>query len=345
MISTSVINIIISILVLVTACDSRKEENSEANSLNSSISNEDSNIELDRNDAEKKVNVFISGKFFTSYLYSEEFKKPVLYPVKTARGSEVTRGFPLNPRPGERTDHPHHVGVWFNYGDVNGLDFWNNSNKIPADKINNYGSIRHKRINNTSSGEEKGELKVTMEWGNAEGKALLEENTTFFFRGTDDKRSIDRITKLTALDKDVSMKDNKEGMLGMRMTRELEHPENSENATGMYRSSEGLEGIGVWGTRGKWMNLSGKVDNESTSVAILDHPDNIGYPTYWHARGYGLYAANPLGQKALSGGKEELNFKLSAGESVTFKHRIIIYSGEAASSEQVNKDWEVFSRY
>lgn len=109
------------------------------------------------------------------------------------------------------------------------------------------------------------------------------------------------------------MKDNKEGMLGMRMARELEHPDENENATGIYKSSEGLEGIEVWGTRGKWMNLSGKIDNESTSVAILDHPDNVGYPTYWHAREYGLYAANPLGQKALSDGKEELNFKLSAG--------------------------------
>lgn len=126
-------------------------------------SNEEIKIELSKNEDEKKVDVFISHKFFTSYLYSEEFKKPVLYPVKTVRGSVVTRGFPLNPRPGESTDHPHHVGLWFNYGDVNGLDFWNNSNNIPADKINNYGYIRHKSINNISSGTDKGELKVTME--------------------------------------------------------------------------------------------------------------------------------------------------------------------------------------
>ncbi len=346
MISTSVINIVIILLVLFSAGNSSQKKNVEAASSDNLILNEDNNIELKRNDAEEKVDVFINGKLFTSYMYSEKFKKPVLYPVKTSRGSVITRGFPLNPRPGERTDHPHHVGLWFNYGDVNGLDFWNNSDKVSNDKISNYGSIRHKGINNISSGEDQGELNVSMEWINSEGKILLEENTSFIFRGIDNKRSIDRITKLTAVDKEVSLKDNKEGMLGMRMARELEHPEENENAiaTGMYRSSEGVEGIDVWGTRGKWMNLSGKIDNESTSVAILDHPDNVGYPTYWHARGYGLYAANPLGQKALSDGKEELNFKLSAGESVTFKHRIIIYSGEAVSYEQVNKDWEAFSR-
>jgi hypothetical protein len=111
----------------------------------------------------------------------------------------------------------------------------------------------------------------------------------------------------------------------------------------MYRSSEGIEGDDVWGTRGKWMNLSGIIDGENISVAILDHPDNIGYPTYWHARGYGLYAANPLGQKAMSDGKEELNFELPAGESVTFKHRVIVYSGNDVSDGQVNSDFDEFT--
>jgi hypothetical protein len=195
-----------------------------------------------------------------------------------------------------------------------------------------------------------------------EGEALLRENTTFIFRGTDSTRMVDRITKLTALDKDISMKDNKEGVLGIRVARELEHPSdkpeiftdasgkatdvpsmNNEGVTGMYRSSEGIEGDDVWGTRGKWMNLSGEINGENISVAILDHPDNIGYPTYWHARGYGLYAANPLGQKAMSDGKEELNFELPAGESVTFKHRVIIYTGKEVSDGQVNKHFDEFA--
>lgn len=348
---------------LLAACNGQQKKGDEVSTMNMNAGDDDKHVKLVRNEEEKKVDIFINGELFTSYIYPETIEKPVLYPIKTAQGTHVTRGFPLDARPGERVDHPHHVGLWFNYGDVNGLDFWNNSDAIPAEKKNKYGSILHKEINNISSGNDKGTLEVTMEWVGPDGEALLQENTTFIFRGTDNKRMIDRTTKLTALDKDVSMKDNKEGVLGIRMARELEHPSdkpeiftdvsgkatdvpvmNNEGVTGMYRSSEGIEGNDVWGTRGKWMNLSGSINDEDISVVILDHPDNTGYPTYWHARGYGLYAANPLGQKEMSGGKEELNFKLPAGESVTFKHRIIIYSGEEIADEQVNKDFEEFTR-
>lgn len=351
------------LIASLVACNGENKEKKASATSREASEKEWKNIKLVRNDKEKKVEVLINGELFTTYIYSETIEKPVLFPLKTAKGTVVTRGFPLDPRPGERVDHPHHVGLWFNYGDVNGLDFWNNSAAIPAEKKSGYGFIEHKEINNISSGDDKGELEVTMEWLDPQGKALLHENTTFIFRAEDDKRMIDRITKLTARDKDVSMKDNKEGMLGIRVARELEHPSdkpeiftdasgkvtdvpsmNNEVVTGMYRSSEGKEGNDVWGTRAKWMNLSGTINGEKVSLAILDHPDNIGFPTYWHARGYGLYAANPLGQKEMSGGKEELNYKLSAGESVTFRHRIIIYSGTEVSDELLNTDFEEFSK-
>ena len=133
----------------------------------------------------------------------------------------------------------------------------------------------------------------------------------------------------------------------MRVARQLEHPSNellvftdanskattvakldNTGVTGLYRSSEGKTGDDVWGTRGRWVTLSGKIGQEAVTVAMFDHPTNPGYPTYWHARGYGLFAANPLGQKALSNGKDELNFTLEAGRSATFRHRILIISGE-----------------
>ena len=318
-------------------------------------------IELVRKDAEKKVEVLINGELFTAYLYPETIAKPVLYPLKSAQGNLLTRGYPLEPRPGERVDHPHHVGLWLNYGDVNGLDFWNNSEAIPAEKKSSYGSIIHKEIKRVSNGDGKGELEVTSDWVGPKGDLLLKENTVFIFKATGNKRIIDRITRLTAGEKEVSFKDNKEGMLGIRLARELEHPAdkaeiftdangqltdvptmNNDGVTGMYNSSEGLTGHDVWGTRGKWMNLTGEINGEKVSLAILDHPDNVGYPTYWHARGYGLYAANPLGQKAMSGGKEELNFKLGVGESVTFRHRIVVYSGVQASDEILDTDFGDF---
>lgn len=332
------------------------------NGTNSEDSMEADSVTLVRNDAEKKVEVLVNGELFTAYLYPETIAKPVLYPIKSAGGHDLTRGFPLAPRPGERVDHPHHVGLWFNYGDVNGLDFWNNSDAIPEDKKSGYGTIVHTEILNTHVGPDGAELEVAMEWVAPDGRILLKENTVFIFSSEGGKRVIDRITTLTAHGQAVSFKDNKEGMLGIRVARELEHPSdkpeiftdasgiatavptlNNEGVTGMYRSSEGIEGDDVWGTRGKWVNLSGEIQGEKVGIAILDHPQNPGYPTYWHARGYGLFAANTLGQKAMSEGKEELNFKLADGESVTFRYRVVVYSGDAATDEVLNEDFKGFS--
>ncbi len=322
-------------------------------------------VELVRNDAEKRVDVFVGGQPFTSYLYTDALpvlKKPVLYPILTANGKAITRGYPFEQKAGERTDHPHHIGLWFNYGDVNGFDFWNNSDAITGDRVAKMGTIRHTMINTAEGGEGQGVLEVSAEWVNPSGDVLLEENTRYVFRAYEDgKRAIDRITTLTALDEPVSLKDNKEGVLGLRVTRALEHPAtkpeiftdasgkptevavlNNEGVTGHYLSSEGIEGEDVWGTRGRWMRLSGVLEGDSVSVVILDNPENPGFPTYWHARGYGLFAANPLGQKDLSGGKEELNFSLAAGESTTFKHRIIIYTGVAAP-EVIETDYAAFA--
>lgn len=319
-------------------------------------------ITLVKNEQEKKVEVRVNGELFTAYLYADNIAKPVLFPIKTARGSELTRGFPLDPRPGERVDHPHHMGLWLNYGDVNGLDFWNNSNLIPEEKKSGFGSIIHREIKHMNDGEGEATLVVTMDWIGPDGSILLQEHTTFIFRAVGDKRMIDRITKLTAMGIPVLFKDNKEGMLGIRVARELEHPSdkpeiftdasgkstavpslNNEGVTGHYRSSEGIERDAVWGTRGSWLNLSGVINQEEVSIAILDHPTNIGYPTYWHARGYGLFAANPLGQKAMSGGKEELNHQLMAGESLTFNHRIVIHSDVEATDEMLNKEFMDFA--
>lgn len=321
-----------------------------------------SEVKLVKNENEQRVDVLIGGQPFTSYIYPATIKKPVLYPLTTAKGTVITRGFPLDPRPGERIDHPHHVGMWFNYGDVNGLDFWNNSDSIAPEKRSSYGSIVHKKINKTTDGKDKGELDITAEWVTPDGTALLREDTKFIFSGDANIRSVERITTLTALDKEVSFKDNKEGMLGIRVARQLEHPSdkpelftdasgkvtnvpsmNNEGVTGMYHSSEGKKGDDVWGTRGKWVNLTGHINGENISVVVMDHPKNVGHPTYWHARGYGLYAVNNLGQKAMSNGKEELNFKLAPGKSVTFRHKVLIHSGDLLQDGQLKTAYQKFA--
>ena len=302
-------------------------------------------VDLVDNKKDKKIEVIIDGKPFTSYFYPGEdvLKKAVLYPVMTAKGTLITRGWPLDPRGSERVDHPHHVGVWLNYEDVNGNDYWNNSNAVDHAK-RAYGTIKHTGITSMKGGK-KGELTVTADWIDKDGKLTLKEVTTYTFSGKGNTRMVDRSTTLTAVNGEVSMPDIKDGMYAIRVARELELPSNkpeiftdasgiatkvpvmnNTGITGNYRNSNGIEGEEVWAKRAIWCNLTGKIKDENISVAIIDHPKNVGYPSYWHARGYGLFAVNPLGQKAFSNGKEVLNFKLKKGESTTFRYRLVVAS-------------------
>jgi len=309
----------------------------------------------------RRVDVTIDGKPFTSYIWPTTLKKPTLYPLRSAKGTVVTRGFPLEPRKGERVDHPHHVGLWLNHGDVNGLDFWNNSDAIPAEQAPKMGTILHRRIVEAKSGADQGELTVEMDWVGPDKKPLLREQTRFVFRGNADSRTIDRITTLTAVDQTVTFHDIKEGFFGMRVARGLEQPADkpevftdasgkatavpvldNTGVTGQYVSSEGLKGDAVWGTRGKWTMLRGAVDAEPVTIAILDNPSNPGFPTYWHARGYGLFAANPLGVKDFTNGKEQLNLTLEPGKSVTFKYRVLILGG-AATPAAIEEQYKAFA--
>lgn len=311
-------------------------------------------------EADKRVDVTVDGQPFTSYIWPDTLEKPTLYPVRTPAGTIVTRGFP--PLDNERQDHPHHVGLWFNYGDVNGFDFWNNSDAIKGDRVAKMGSVVHKAVTASSGGQGEGRLEVTADWVAADGKTLLNEKTTFVFRAAPGVRMIDRTAVLTAAPGagDISMKDNKEGMLGLRVIRALEDPDeksgefrdatgavtrmrdmDTTGVTGKYLSSAGKIGGEVWGTRGTWTKLSGTLDGKPLTVAILDHPKNPGHPTYWHARGYGLYAANPLGQKEFSEGKETLNFAIPAGQSATFSYRVLLLDA-APTAEQMEayyREW------
>jgi hypothetical protein len=319
-------------------------------------------VSLIHHEEDRRITVSIDGQPFTAYIYPETIKKPVLFPIHTATGTAITRGYPLQPVAGERVDHPHHVGMWFNHGDVNGHDFWNNSDQVKGHG-GPFGTIRHKSVKRMQGGQDQAELEVAMDWLDAEGQPLLLEETTFVFGGTGSTRTIDRVTKLTALDKEVLFKDNKEGVLAIRLARFLEHPSNkpevftdasgqatavpqlnNEGVTGNYRSSEGVEGEKVWSTRGKWMNLTGTTGQEEVSIAILDHPKNPNYPTHWHARGYGLYSANPLASKVFTEGKEEFNLKLNPGESTTFRHRIVIHSGGNFADAEVNQAFQQFAQ-
>jgi hypothetical protein len=318
-------------------------------------------VTLSHPGSQPRIDVEVDGKPFTSYIWPGTLKKPTLYPIRSGDGVVLTRGFP--PGTGERADHPHHVGLWFNYGDVNGYDFWNHSSAIvdPA-RLEKMGRIVHTDVTRMDNGRGHAELGVRTRWVTAQnGTPLVDEDTTFTFRATaDGLRMIDRATYLRASGQDVVFADNKEGLLGLRVVRALEDPAekggefvdaagkvtkteslDSTGVTGVYTSSEGKSGGKVWGTRGKWTTLGGMVDGHPVTIAILDHPGNPGYPTYWHARGYGLFAANPLGQAVFSEGKEKLNFTLKRGQNQLFRYRVLI-ADRSLTPDEMEKQYQTW---
>ncbi len=311
---------------------------------------------------QNKVDVYIGEQLFTSFIYPDSLEKPVLYPIHAANGAIVTRGFPLHPQPNDATDHPHHIGMWFTFENVNGLDFWNNSYAIPAEKKYAYGWIKTDRILQTSNGT-KGILSYHANWTNQQNEVLLSETTRFEFSGTAHQRMIDRVTTLKA-NVDVTFTDAKDGLLGIRLAHALQIPtdkdqeftDNKGNVTivkggtdkianGNYLSSEGKLGDSVWSTRGMWCKVFGKIESDSISVTIIDHPKNPNYPTFWHARGYGLFSANPLGEKIFTNGKSAKNLALKKGESVSFRYRTIIDEGKyTITTKKLNELTDEFAK-
>ncbi|MGH9386982.1 MAG: DUF6807 family protein, partial [Vicinamibacterales bacterium] len=141
----------------------------ETISFSRALSGQTPRIQVTPDEGARRVDITIDGKPFTSYIWPTTIEKPVLFPLRTARGTIVTRGFPLEPRKGERVDHPHHAGMWFNHGDVNGFDFWNNSDEIPGDRASKMGTIHHRRIVYTKGGAARGDLTVEAEWIDGSG--------------------------------------------------------------------------------------------------------------------------------------------------------------------------------
>ena len=315
---------------------------------------------------DKKVEVYVDDKLFTVYIYPDDMEKQSLYPIISASGKHITRGYPYNPRPFERADHPHHVGLWFNFGDVNGLDFWNNSFAIKAEEKHKYGTVKFKKI--VSQKPKKGELVTLADWNDSKGNTLLEEETTYLFSGAKTGggskssssvaapaalRTIERITKLTAK-QEVTFTENKEGLIGLRVDRAFEEPStkaetfldangnettvsvmNNDGVNGVYRNAAGAKGGDVWSKRSPWVALRADKDGEIITIVIIDHSKNPNYPAWSHARGYGLFATNNLGGTAFEKDATPVKIALKPGNVLIFKHKIVV--GGDMTDEEINK--------
>ena len=282
-----------------------------------------------------EVAVNIDGKPFTTLYCGPEANKPYLHPLRSASGTIVTRHFPMESVAGETHDHPHHRGLWFSHGSVNGFDFWANE---PSQHDGKNAKIVLKAFGRVAGGKDSGEIQATFDWIDPNGRVLLTESRTMTFYAEPARRTIDFDIQLTPVEK-VTFGDTKEGTFAIRLAAALEEPNKEALAvpkrTGLMVSSAGGRGEhAVWGHRADWVDYSGEIEGEKLGIAILDHPANPRHPTYWHSRSYGLFAANIFGwhdflnDKTADGG-----MTLDAGHAIRFRYRVIIHSGDNESAK------------
>lgn len=308
---------------------------------------------------DKKIDVLIAGEPFTSYLYGSELTKPVLVPVRTPSGIEMSRSYPLAEIEGASTDHAHHVGIFFAVDKVNGVNFWKNTDVPPQ--------IRHVEITEIAGGAGTGRLLAVSHWIDDKREVLLEERRTIVFLAGEyeNEYAIDLSIELTAKRPRVVFEDVEEGMFAIRVSDYLREskpesspkpgrplPAESLSGTGRYFSSNGDEAAkNIWGKRARWVALQGVRNGKVVGIAILNHPASINYPTYWHVRNYGLFSANPLGQadfqrqqpqKYLKNKIVPLHLTLEQGESAHFRFLVIIYEG-FRTNEQIEERFRKFA--
>jgi len=284
-----------------------------------------------------RIDVLIAGELFTSYRHGDQLSKPVLHPLRSASGIEVNRGYPLSKKEGESEDHPHHAGLFFTYDKVNSHGFWNNASPPPQ--------IRHEKLEMFPDGQGGDALSVVLNWVPENEGALLEERRRMAFSTAPGEYAIDFHIDLVALREKVVFEDTKEGMLGIRVASWLKE----KGGTGRYLSSGGDETEkNVWGKRAAWVRLEGKIDGHTVGIAVFNHPSSVNYPTFWHARGYGLFAANPLGQHAFESSRkvndpQHFRLELDPGEKAGFRFLVVVYEGEKTKKE-LDRRFEEYKR-
>ncbi len=273
----------------------------------------------------ESIRIDVDGQAFTELFFGPKTGKPYLHPLRSASGKIVTRLYPMQVVEGERHDHPHHQGLWFAHGDVNGVDFWSATAERQGGK---FGRIVLKKIRRLAPGAATGTLEADFDWLAPDGAVLLTETRTMTVHAHPALRILDFDIVLTGVQR-ARFGDTKEGTFAIRVAESM-----NEAHTGRLVNAEGASGEkNVWGKRAPWADYSGQVEGETLGIAIFDHPSSFRHPTYWHARAYGLFAANVFGERDFTGDKSrDGGAVLEPGAKWRFRYRVVIHPGDAAAA-------------
>jgi hypothetical protein len=276
------------------------------------------------------VDVHIGGRPFTTYSFDPSVAKPYLSPLRSAHGTIVTRGFPMTPDiAGEDHDEPHQRAMYFAHGDINGFDFWGEAAfaRWSDHPVSTFGRTVFRTVNDIHGGAGGGSLQATFDLVAPAG-IIAEEIQTFRFEGDEQSRTIDCEFVIRATHGPIVMGDTKEGTFAIRVVKALDSPPGR-----MVNASGAVGEKAIWGKRSNWVDYYGRVAGEDLGVAIFDHPHNLRAPTYWHARAYGLLAANPFGLKPFTGDRrQDGRYDIPAGGSLAFRYRVLIHRGNPSDA-------------
>jgi hypothetical protein len=263
----------------------------------------------------RPVELRAGNRMATSLYWGDAWDKPFLFPIRTVSGKVLSRGWPLEPREGDSNDHTWHRGIWYGHGNINGADFWRELNR---DKT---ARLVAKSTPTASGSTVVLDLAMTPPSGQSIGTMRQE------FRVAD-RRQVRLVDATISIEADARMPltfgDTDDGGFAFRLTEAFR-----EDRGAKLRNSEGLNGTkSIWGQAAKWVDYSAMIDGNPAGVAILDHPSNLRHPTRWHARGYGLNAANPFALKSFTKNPTtDGSYTLKAGETLVLRYRTVIYEG------------------
>lgn len=264
----------------------------------------------------EKLDILFNGKIFSSYQYLADLKKPFFGPVYTKTGNTFTRP-DLNHK-----EHPHQRSVFIGVGDVNGVDLWN--------EPDNSGYLLKGTPENIICGDAFASFEANNIWVDKDGKKLVDENRkTTVYNQSENCRYVDIEVTFKATYGDVTFGNTKEaGPLGVRVNEAID-----VDHGGYMRNSYGATGEKeCWSKSAQWCIYGGKLDGEDCAIAVFDNENNERYPTCWHIRNYGLFAANNL---YFRGG-----LTIKENEGLTYRFRICFFNN---NGEDVEKRFLIYN--
>ena len=301
-----------------------------------------------------RVRVEIGGQLFTEYIFGDGATKPYCYPVLASDGTPLTRNFPMKKVEGEDTDHPWHRSLYFGHSIVNGVDFWNENGGDAGKSPSAKGHTAHDKLLETSSGEV-GVIRTSDRWVAPDGKVICTDDRRIRFRATAEARMIDyEVTLHAPPNEPVVIGDNKDGTMAIRVAQWMTMPHKSQGggtaitgaatnvssaastSKGHIVSSTGKTDNDVWGKRADWCDYYSELNGKTYGIAIFDHPGNIRHPTWWQARDYGLFGANPFGQHDYENLKDQPHigdYTIPAGGSLTLRYRFYFHNGDEKTAK------------